>query len=52
MEEDPLLQRRQRIDIGDVARPAIDQVFTLGDIVEAHRHFEKGIHAGKIVVTV
>ncbi|HEX4253935.1 MAG TPA: zinc-binding dehydrogenase [Streptosporangiaceae bacterium] len=33
-------------------RPAIDQVFSLGDIVEAHRHFEKGSHAGKIVVTV
>jgi NADPH:quinone reductase-like Zn-dependent oxidoreductase len=33
-------------------RPAIDQVFTLGDIVEAHRHLEKGSHAGKIVVTV
>jgi NADPH:quinone reductase-like Zn-dependent oxidoreductase len=33
-------------------RPAIDEVFTLGDIVEAHRHLEKGLHAGKIVVTV
>ena len=33
-------------------QPAIDQVFTLGDIVEAHRRFEKGSHAGKIVVTV
>ncbi len=33
-------------------RPAIDQVFALGDIVEAHRHLEKGSYAGKIVVTV
>jgi NADPH:quinone reductase-like Zn-dependent oxidoreductase len=33
-------------------RPAIDEVFTLGDIAEAHRHLEKGLHAGKIVVTV
>jgi len=33
-------------------RPAIDNVFTLDDVVEAHRHLEKGLHAGKIVVTV
>lgn len=33
-------------------RPAIDEVFGLGDVVAAHRHFEKGIHAGKVVVTV
>jgi NADPH:quinone reductase-like Zn-dependent oxidoreductase len=34
-------------------RPAIDKVFDLGDVVEAHRHLEKGLHAGKkIVVTV
>jgi NADPH:quinone reductase-like Zn-dependent oxidoreductase len=34
-------------------RPAIDAVFTLDDVVEAHRHLEKGLHAGKkIVVTV
>jgi NADPH:quinone reductase-like Zn-dependent oxidoreductase len=33
-------------------RPAIDKVFALDDIVEAHRYFEKGLHAGKIVVTV
>ncbi|WAL65403.1 zinc-dependent alcohol dehydrogenase family protein [Amycolatopsis cynarae] len=32
-------------------RPAIDKVFALEDVVEAHRHFEKGLHAGKIVVT-
>jgi NADPH:quinone reductase-like Zn-dependent oxidoreductase len=32
--------------------PAIDRVFTLDDVVEAHRHLEKGLHAGKkIVVT-
>ena len=33
-------------------RPAIDQVFGLDDVAEAHRHLEKGVHAGKIVVTV
>ncbi len=33
-------------------RPAIDQVFSLDDIVKAHRRFEQGSHAGKIVVTV
>ena len=33
-------------------RPAIDKVFTLDDVAEAHRHLEKGLHAGKIVVTV
>lgn len=34
-------------------RPAIAKVFALDDVVEAHRHLEKGLHAGKkIVVTV
>lgn len=34
-------------------RPALAKVFTLDDVVEAHRHLEKGLHAGKkIVVTV
>jgi len=34
-------------------RPAIDKAFALDDIVEAHHHLEKGLHAGKkIVVTV
>jgi len=33
-------------------RPAIDIVFALDDVVDAHRHLEKGIHAGKIIVTV
>ncbi|GIF67431.1 alcohol dehydrogenase [Asanoa ishikariensis] len=32
-------------------RPVIDKVFALDDVVEAHRHLEKGLHAGKIVVT-
>ncbi|MCO5995954.1 zinc-dependent alcohol dehydrogenase family protein [Actinoallomurus rhizosphaericola] len=32
-------------------RPAIDEVLALDDVVEAHRHLEKGLHAGKIVVT-
>jgi NADPH:quinone reductase-like Zn-dependent oxidoreductase len=33
-------------------RPAIDTVFALDDVADAHRHLEKGLHAGKIVVTV
>jgi NADPH:quinone reductase-like Zn-dependent oxidoreductase len=36
----------------DALRPAIDQVFALDDVAESHRHLEKGLHAGKIVVTV
>jgi NADPH:quinone reductase-like Zn-dependent oxidoreductase len=33
-------------------QPAIDTVFTLDDVVEAHRRFDQGLHAGKkIVVT-
>jgi len=33
--------------------PAIDTVFALDDIVEAHRHLEEGLHTGgKIVVTL
>lgn len=33
-------------------RPAVDKVFSLDDIVAAHRHLEAGLHSGKIVVTV
>ncbi len=33
-------------------RPAIGKVFTLDDAAEAHRQFEKGLHAGKIVLMV
>jgi NADPH:quinone reductase-like Zn-dependent oxidoreductase len=33
-------------------RPAVDKVFTLDDVVAAHRHLEAGLHSGKIVVTV
>jgi NADPH:quinone reductase-like Zn-dependent oxidoreductase len=34
-------------------RPAVDKVFAFDDVVEAHRHFEKGLHGGrKIVVAV
>lgn len=34
-------------------RPAVGEVFTLDDVVEAHRHLENGLHDGrKIVVTV
>jgi hypothetical protein len=27
-------------------RPAIDKVFALDVVVEAHRHLERGLHAG------
>lgn len=34
-------------------RPAVGKVFALDDVVEAHRHLEQGLHAGrKVVVTV
>jgi len=34
-------------------RPAVGNVFALDEVAEAHRHLEKGLHAGKkIVVTV
>jgi NADPH:quinone reductase-like Zn-dependent oxidoreductase len=33
-------------------RPAIDRLFAIDDVVAAHHHFDKGLHAGKkIVVT-
>jgi len=31
-------------------QPAIDEVFPLDDVVEAHRRFDKGLHAGKKIV--
>ncbi|MCA2211523.1 zinc-dependent alcohol dehydrogenase family protein [Jidongwangia harbinensis] len=34
-----------------VLRPAVDRVFRLDDVVEAHRHLDRGSPAGKIVVT-
>lgn len=33
-------------------RPAVGRVFALDDVAEAHRYLEKGLHAGKVVVTV
>ncbi|WP_067835716.1 zinc-dependent alcohol dehydrogenase family protein [Nocardia lijiangensis] len=33
-------------------RPIIDTVFTLDDIVAAHRYLEQGHHTGKIVATI
>ena len=34
-------------------RPSIDTVFTVDQVIDAHRRFEQGLHAGrKIVVTV
>lgn len=34
----------------DAARPIIDEVFPLDEVVEAHRRLDKGAHTGKIVV--
>jgi NADPH:quinone reductase-like Zn-dependent oxidoreductase len=33
-------------------RHGVRPEFALDDVAEAHRHLEKGLHAGKIVVTV
>jgi NADPH:quinone reductase-like Zn-dependent oxidoreductase len=33
-------------------QPTIDTVFTFDDVVEAHRHLERGQQVGKLVVTV
>ena len=33
-------------------RPAIDKVFALDDVADAHRRLGRGLHAGKIVVVV
>ncbi|WP_431955591.1 zinc-dependent alcohol dehydrogenase family protein [Nocardia lijiangensis] len=35
-----------------VLQPVVDKTFALDEVVEAHRYFEKGLHAGKIVVTI
>ncbi|WP_431972557.1 zinc-dependent alcohol dehydrogenase family protein [Nocardia sp. bgisy134] len=35
-----------------VLQPVVDKTFALDEVVEAHRHFEKGLYAGKIVVTI
>jgi NADPH:quinone reductase-like Zn-dependent oxidoreductase len=55
---DPVVVRRMAaflnagVRLGEL-RPAIDKVFSFDDIAEAHRHLEKGLHAGrKVVVTV
>ena len=55
---DPVVVRRMAAFLNagvrlGALRPAIDKVFALDDVAEAHRHLEKGLHAGKkIVVTV
>jgi NADPH:quinone reductase-like Zn-dependent oxidoreductase len=54
---DPVVVRRMAAFLNagvrlGALRPAIDTVFTLDDVAEAHRRLEKGLHAGKIVVTV
>jgi NADPH:quinone reductase-like Zn-dependent oxidoreductase len=55
---DPVVVRRMAAFLNagvrlGALRPAIGKVFALDDVVEAHRHLEQGLHAGKkIVVTV
>jgi NADPH:quinone reductase-like Zn-dependent oxidoreductase len=55
---DPVVVKRMAafLDAGvrlGALRPAIDKVFTIDDVAEAHRHLEKGLNGGKkIVVTV
>jgi NADPH:quinone reductase-like Zn-dependent oxidoreductase len=55
---DPVVVRRMAAFLGagvrlGALRPAVDRPFALDEIVEAHRHLEKGRHGGrKIVVTV
>jgi NADPH:quinone reductase-like Zn-dependent oxidoreductase len=54
---DPVVVRRMAASLAagvrlGAIRPAVDAVFTLGDVVAAHRHLEQGLHSGgKIVVT-
>ena len=54
---DPVVVRRMAAFLNagvrlGALRPAVGKVFALGDVVEAHRHLEGGLHAGKIVVVV
>jgi NADPH:quinone reductase-like Zn-dependent oxidoreductase len=54
---DPVVVRRMSAFLNagvrlGALRPAIDRVFALDDVADAHRHLEKGQHTGKIVVTV
>ncbi|MCU1482046.1 MAG: Alcohol dehydrogenase zinc-binding domain protein [Subtercola sp.] len=35
-----------------ILRPAIDQTFDLDHIVDAHRRFDEGLHAGKKIIVV
>jgi NADPH:quinone reductase-like Zn-dependent oxidoreductase len=52
---DPVVVRRMAAFLGagvrlGALRPAVDQVFKLDDVVEAHRRLESGLHAGKKIV--
>ncbi|MBY8863151.1 zinc-dependent alcohol dehydrogenase family protein [Nocardia sp. CA2R105] len=54
---DPVAVRRIAAFLGaglrfGALKPTVDTVFAVEDIVEAHRHLEKGQQVGKIVVTV
>ncbi len=54
---DPVAVRRIAAFLGaglrfGALRPTVDTVFAFEDVVEAHRHLEKGQQIGKIVVTV
>lgn len=46
-----LTQLKQMIEQGKV-KPVIDKVYSINDIVEAHRHFESGNKMGNIAITV
>jgi NADPH:quinone reductase-like Zn-dependent oxidoreductase len=52
---DPVVVRRMAAFLGagvrlGALRAAVDQVFALDDVVEAHRRLESGLHAGKKIV--
>jgi len=54
---DPVVVHRMAAFLGAGLRsgtlnPTIDTVFGFDDVVDAHRHLEKGDQVGKIVVTV
>jgi NADPH:quinone reductase-like Zn-dependent oxidoreductase len=54
---DPVVVRRMAAFLNagvrlGALRPAIDAVYALDDVVEAHRHLENGLHTGKKIVAM
>lgn len=54
---DPVVVRRMAAYLGagvrtGALRPAVDRVLGLEDVAEAHRHLERGLQVGKVVLTV